>query len=351
MTYASVKARLDRGEGVLLDAATGTELEHRGVPMDSAAWCGPCNLNHADQVEAVHADYIAAGADIVTANTYAASRLMLEPAGLADRLPEIVTAACDAAKRARDISGRDVLIAGSMSHMVPIKPGTDVVDRDNQPSAETVRHAADEMAGLLAQNGVDLLILEMVYDRVRGPVLIEAACAAGLPVWCGFSLRRGNGKVGAAQSDAPIYGFGYLDDLPMETLFSWLPPSGVDAAGVMHSYPDVVGPGLEKLAEVFSGPLMAYPESGHFEMPHWNFAEVMPPADLAAYAKGWAGQGAQIIGGCCGLGGWPHPRPFRRQSRNFRGVGPAQTRRRRAMYAKGPQRGPRRGLSQPPGGR
>ena len=81
-----------------------------------------------------------------------------------------------------------------------------------------------------------------------------------------------------------------------------LPETGVDAAGIMHTYADVIGPGLDCLAERFGGYRMAYPESGHFEMPRWNFADVMAPADLVAYARTWREHGAGIIGGCCGLG-------------------------------------------------
>ena len=146
MSYQTVKDRLDAGMGVLLDGATGTELERRGVPMDDAAWCGPCNLNHADTVEAVHVDYIDAGATVITANTYAATRLMMGPAGMGDRIADVVRAACDAAKRARDkaAGGRDVLVAGSMSHMVPLAPGTDEVDPATEPDAATVRAAAEK---------------------------------------------------------------------------------------------------------------------------------------------------------------------------------------------------------------
>lgn len=297
MSYSTIKQRLDAGMGLLLDGATGTELERRGVPMDSAAWCGPCNLDHADTVEDVHVAYIDAGASVITANTYAATRLMLEPAGMADRIADIVQAACDAAKRARDkaAGGRDILIAGSMSHMVPLAPGTDKVVREHEPDAATVRAAAEELVDLLTRGGCDLVILEMMYDRLRAPIMIETAVASDLPVWCGFSLRR-------ADPEAAVYGFGYLDDVPHDELYAMLPAEGVDVAGIMHSYPDVVSPGLERLGEMYSGHRMAYPESGHFEMPRWNFEDVMTPAALVDYARDWRKQGTRIIGGCCGLG-------------------------------------------------
>ena len=297
MGYSQILNRISQGQVLLMDGATGTELERRGVPMDSSAWCGPCNLDYSDVVEEVHAQYIAAGASVITANTYAASRLMLGPAGYGDQLKDIVHNACCAAKRARDRAsgGRDVLVAGSIAHMVPLVPGTDVVDPTKEPTDAQVRAAISEMVELLSLNECDLIIAEMLYDRKRTPPLIETALQGNLPVWCGFSLRR-------SEKSQDICGFGYHEDVPQQSLYNLLPKKGVDVAGIMHSFPDVVGPGLKTLSQTYDGILMAYPESGHFEMPKWNFEEVMSCDNLIAYAQQWVEQGVRLIGGCCGLG-------------------------------------------------
>src|SRR5438477_82547 len=97
MSYARLKQRLAAGEVLLLDGPTGTELQRRGAAMDPAAWCGPATLQHDRLLTEIHADYIAAGAAVVTANTYASSRLMLTGAGLADIAGLIPTAGVDAA--------------------------------------------------------------------------------------------------------------------------------------------------------------------------------------------------------------------------------------------------------------
>ena len=102
--YTALKARIDQGDVIVLDGATGTELQRRGAPMDPAAWCGPATLENDHILTAIHADYIEAGSDIVTANTFAASRIMLKAAGLADRSEEIVTRAVEAALKARTVS-------------------------------------------------------------------------------------------------------------------------------------------------------------------------------------------------------------------------------------------------------
>ena len=101
MSYADLIARMRAGGVVVIDGATGTELERRGAPMNDDAWCGLVSLTHRDALEAVHQAYIAAGAEVLTANTFAGSGLMLGQAGYGDRVREINLAAVEAALSAR----------------------------------------------------------------------------------------------------------------------------------------------------------------------------------------------------------------------------------------------------------
>src|SRR5215469_10832865 len=130
MAYAALKERLTRGQTIILDGPTGTELQRRGVAMDPAAWCGPATLENERLLREIHGDYIAAGADVITANTYASSRLMLAKAGFASRVEDINQRAVAAALRARDDAkdGDAVVVAGSLSHMVPIVHGARATD-------------------------------------------------------------------------------------------------------------------------------------------------------------------------------------------------------------------------------
>ena len=103
--YSSVIDRLSNGETIILDGATGSELENRGVQMDNT-WCGTASLE-TDILKQIHKDYIAAGSQIITTNTYASSRMILETGGVGDRFEEINLSAINAAKDARNESGRD----------------------------------------------------------------------------------------------------------------------------------------------------------------------------------------------------------------------------------------------------
>lgn len=294
MSYSKIDARLKRGEIVILDGGTGTELERRGVSMDPEAWCGPATLENADILEGIHRDYIEAGADVITANTYASSRIMLASAGYGDRFEEINKKAIETAMKARDKSGKPgVLVAGSLSCMVPMASGTAHTDPDREPSMAEKEEAFGELAQLLKAEGCDLIIQEMVYHPLRMEPNFKVAMATGLPVWTGFSARRGE--------DGRILSFAHFEEIPFEETVGILKDFEVQAAGVMHTPANITGEGLAIIREVFDGPLMAYPDSGYFKMPQWQFDNVIPPETFLAYAKEWAHQGAQIIGGCCGL--------------------------------------------------
>jgi S-methylmethionine-dependent homocysteine/selenocysteine methylase len=111
--------RLARGDVMILDGGTGTELQRRGVPMDGVAWSAAAMLHHGDTLREIPADYIRAGAVIITTNIFAAARHVLVPAGLGDRVRELNRTAVALARDARDrpAGGRDVRIAGSISTM------------------------------------------------------------------------------------------------------------------------------------------------------------------------------------------------------------------------------------------
>lgn len=294
MGYSELEGRLDQGSLVILDGGTGSELERRGVPMDPDAWCGPATLDHASVLEVIHRDYIAAGADVITANTYASSRLMLGPAGYGDRLEAINRTAIDAALRARAASGRsDVLVAGSLSQMLPIVKGSGKTDFTRLPSLAEMSEAFDEMAGLLRDGGCDLILLEMMRHPDRAATAIKAATATGLPVWVGFSARRA--------ADDRVLAYTDEDDIPFEELARVVADFDVAAAGIMHSPSDLIGEAMAILRGEFDGPLLAYPDSGYFKMPNWDFEAVIAPNDFQRFAREWMADGISIIGGCCGL--------------------------------------------------
>ena len=282
-------ARIGAGGPVLLDGGTGTELERRGVPMNERAWCGDATFAHAETLREIHEDYIRAGADVIIANTFAASRHCLEPIGHGDDVERANRLAVEVARAARERAAEtEVAVAGSISDFI--------ADKSNPEWRRTSRLRATyrEQAEILAEAGADLLALEMMQEPEIALPAIEAALETGLPVWLGCSCRRVRDRDGLVLFDFPDRDFRELLDAVCAL------PVGV--VGIMHSeVPDVM-PGIEMIRERWSGPLAVYPESGYFTMPNWHFVDVIAPDDLVVQARIWRESGIQIIGGCCGIG-------------------------------------------------
>ena len=296
MAYKDIKRRLDIKDVIILDGATGTELQQRGASMNPAAWCGPASLDNKQLLTQIHLDYLQAGSDIITANTFASSRLMLSGAGLGNQVKEINRTAVEACLEARtQFKGeKETAVAGSLSHMLPLIPGTDIVDKNLVPSEAAMSDGFHELANILKDAGVDLILLEMMYNPIRVPLALEAAISTGLPVWFGTTVRR-------SEHDEVI-SFDKHEDIALSKVIQLLPDEGVDVVGVMHSPSDIIGDALKEIKKHFSGPLSAYPDSGYFESPDWNFNNIITPNRLEEFFSNWLDEGATILGGCCGLG-------------------------------------------------
>ena len=281
--------RLARGDIVILDGGTGTELQRRGVPMDAVAWSAAAVLRHGDTLRDIHADYIRAGAAIITTNTFATARHLLEPAGLGGAVREVNARAVTLARAARDqaAGGREVWIAGSISTMAA---GADARRRPDVATAGVHFH---EQAEILAEAGVDLILLEMMRDVDYTRAAIAAAAATGLPVWVGFSCARtATGEV--------VMSPGFGEDVPFRAVGTAMAPGG-SLVAVMHSEIPDIEPALAVARTAWSGPLGAYAHRGRFAMPDWQFDDIAP-SDYLSEAQKWVAAGAQVIGGCCGIG-------------------------------------------------
>ena len=295
MAYELIADKLSRNEFVLLDGATGTELERRGVPMDADAWCGPSVAEHGDVLSAIHQDYLNLGCDIITANTFASGPGMLRAAGQEHNHRFLIERAVAIAREAIAACGFEdrAVVAGSMSHMIPVLAGTDAVDPALGDVPDGFIEDCERHASALADAGVDMILLEMMYHPQRAAIATDAACATGLPVWFGLSVREGG-------NGSPVL-FDQHAERPLNELFHLL-DARVSAASIMHSRADLVEPAIEQLRSQWNGPIVVYPDSGHFEMPQWNFNDVMTPDAFAGYAKRWRDLGCFAVGGCCGLG-------------------------------------------------
>jgi homocysteine S-methyltransferase len=294
---ASLNERLENGEILLLDGGVSTEIRRRGVTLDKNVWSGLATKTNPDAVRQVHADYIEAGAQIITANTYSTARHVLESINLGHESKMINLKSVQLAQQARDeVSTEPVLIAGSMSSMPPLTSHREVAI-DGQ-----VESSYQELAESLADAGADLIIAEMMRDVENAGIVIRAAVSTGLPVLIGFSAMMADNGIDVrslrwknTDDTTSAHDFGEMVDS--------LKPLGGQAAGIMHTRAEDIGPALEVLREHWSGPLMAYAETGKLVLPDWRYEEISSPQEYAAQIEGWIrNYGVQIVGGCCGTG-------------------------------------------------
>jgi S-methylmethionine-dependent homocysteine/selenocysteine methylase len=289
--YGHIELKLRDAEIIILDGGTGTDIQNRGAPMSGETWCAEVNMTHPEIVKAVHDDYIAAGAEVITANTFATSALLFNALGRDDDLISIDRAAVGIAKEAA--KDKPVAVAGSMSTMRPLQSGSDRTNLTRDwPEAEARRLFRRKADGLAAA-GVDLIMMEMMRDGDYALWASEAAMETGLPVWIGIAAERGE--------DGTLTGFGRPDWL-LKDFAPRLAALNPAAITVMHTSPNDTGDALNIVQRHWSGPLGAYPESGYFKMPDWQFVNVISPQDLVIRSQEWRGAGATIFGGCCGIG-------------------------------------------------
>ena len=292
--YKNFLELLQSGETILLDGATGSELENRGVKMDNS-WCATGSLE-GDTLKQIHKDYIEAGAKVIATNTYASNRMVLEVAGVDDKFEEINLSAINAALDARKETGRDdVLIGGSLSHQIPYEDAfKNQEERENyrkKLTPEYFQKNFDELAFFLADNGCDFIFLELMYRPDRIEIVFDSASKVGLPVWAGFSSRSIPDGLIALTTDY---------EYTFKKMINNVKHHKLDAVGIMHCDISVIEESIRELREVYDVPIMAYPEVAVFKFPNYDMSNVISPENYLIEAKKWKDAGAQLIGGCCG---------------------------------------------------
>lgn len=288
------------GKLLLMDGAMGTELERRGVPMNKKAWSALALESHPAVVQAIHEDYIRAGAELHIVHSFSTNRQVLETVGHEDKVEAYNRLAVQLCRAAIDKVGdeRPQWLAGSVSTYAA---GS---DRAKLPKGARLRANFAEQAAILRDAGVDILALEMLADVTISLAVIEAALDTGLPVMIGVTcdwdddgrsvVTRGH-QTGGLDAATP------LDEI-LPQMLAAVPETAPAVLAIMHCELDVTGAALDLARRHWPGVLAAYPNSGDFVSPHWQFDTVCAPEVFAERAAGWAAQGVQIIGGCCGIG-------------------------------------------------
>lgn len=280
-TRRSLPERLAAGEILLLDGATGTEIERRGLHTYLPLWSALGLMEQPELVRAIHEDYARAGADILTANTFRTTARTLAHAGHDPALAaDLTRLAVRLAREAASGSSRDVLIAGS------IAPLEDCYSPWLSPPADVAYEEHRAHARNLAAAGVDVLMIETMPVIHEAVAAVHAAVTTGLPVTASFVLG----------SDGRL-----LSGETLADAVHAVAPLGVCAMLVNCSPIDTITEALKGLRALTDLPIGGYANLGTVDdTVGWKADEHTSGPAYAAVAEGWLRAGAQIIGGCCG---------------------------------------------------
>jgi homocysteine S-methyltransferase len=268
---------------LILDGATGTELNRRGVDTGLPLWSANALLTDRDSkiLQQIHEDYLRAGADIITTNTFRTHLRALAPSGNAHRAFELTSRAVTIARGAIINSqlGLPKFIAGSISTL------EDCYRPDLIPSDEELRAEHAERIDHLAQCGVDLILIETINTIREALVMAKLAVVTGLPVVVSFVCNR-EGKI--------------LSGETLTEAANKLLSLGISAVGVnCGPTADLVKP-LAELKQVCGAdfPLIAYGNIGYADdKVGWVNTDAENPNAYCEHAMHWH---VKIVGGCCG---------------------------------------------------
>jgi S-methylmethionine-dependent homocysteine/selenocysteine methylase len=287
--YDSVKEKLAGKKLVVLDGGVGTEILRR-----NASWSDHQVTRLPDLIRSIHEDYIKAGADVITTNTFQLSRRSflnhfkdaahmrhIGARDLESRAEKLLQAAVARAVEARSRLKADqtVAIAGSVTTAEwCFRP-------DLAPPAEEARGEYQEIVRIMAKSGVDLILLETLNSIAEAKVALEVVRSSGLPAWVAFVCDQ-EGKLFSGET--------------LEQTVAALEPLEPDVMLLNCAPPDDITVGLRELTAHRSAPTGTFAHIGRFDPPEWLFTDEYPPPKYLECARRWLDLGARVIGGCCG---------------------------------------------------
>ena len=255
---------------LLFDGAMGTQLQDRGLPIGGIP--EHFNLTHPEVVEAIHRDYVAAGADVITANTFQANTTKMAT----DELAETIRTAIALAKKSEP-----KYVAYDMG------PTGQLL----QPMGTLSFDAAYEMfasqAIIAEQAGADLVIIETVADLLEAKIAVLAVKEnTKLPVFVTMTYQEdGRTFVGVDPQTAT---------LTLQNL-------GVDVLGVNCSLgPKELAPIVATILDYAQIPVMVQANAGLPQMENGETVYKITPETYVAYTQKLLAQGVAVVGGCCG---------------------------------------------------
>jgi homocysteine S-methyltransferase len=263
---------------IVADGAVGTNLHLRGVPRTRCLY--EANLSQPDLVLSLHREYVLAGAQLITTNTFKANRLHLATFELEGKLKDINARGVELARRAAH--GSPVWVGASIGPlMVMLKPYGDMEPQE-------ARAICREQVAALADAGPDLFVVETQQSTVEARFFMDACreIAPEIPVLAALTFNR-DGRT-------------FFGDTPVEGCRR-LVKRGADVVGInCSSGPADTLPLVEEVARNVDHPLLVKPNAGYPTEVDGQLHYLSSPEYVAGYVRRYVDLGVNIVGGCCG---------------------------------------------------
>ena len=279
---------------LILDGGMGRELNRMGAPFRQPEWSALALIEGPEYVRRAHDSFIAAGADAITTNSYAVvpfhigeARFRKDGRALADRAGRI-------AREAADASPRKVIVAGSLPPLFGSYRPDLFREKEAQGIAEVL------IAGLTPH--IDVWLAETQGSIAEAAALRKALGDDQRPFWVSFTLEDGeNATPPKLRSHEPI-------EAAVRAARDW----NADALLFNCSQPEVMAAALDAAREVLGDAVLALGVYANAFPPQDENAEAnaglsdiradLDPPRYLRFVQDWRARGAEIVGGCCGIG-------------------------------------------------
>lgn len=273
---------------ILTDGGMGQELVRRSKSEPTPLWSARVLIDEPDLVRDLHAEFIRAGARVITINTYSATPERLAREGAEDLFKPLQKRGIELARQACDQAG-EATIAGCLSPLFGSYAHALTISFED--TLDIYRRIVAEQA-----DGVDLFLCETMASTAEARAAVTAASESGKPVWVSWTLAD-HGKPRLRSGEALAAAASALDGLPVAArLVNCCRPEAVSAA--LPELIDLGGP-VGAYANGFTS-VEALKHGGTVDVLHARHD--LGPDAYADQAIGWVEAGASIVGGCCEVG-------------------------------------------------
>lgn len=269
---------------LLLDGATGTELDRRGVDVGLPLWSARAMTEAPGVLKDVHRAYLDAGAAAISTNTFRTHERSLTKAGLGDKAEALTRDAVEIACAARDEAGTGAIVLGSVA------PLEDCYSPHLVPDGSACRREHGQLIGHLVGAGVDLVLIETMCSAHEALAAVDAAEELAAGRWGISFCLSSSGEPGVLMDGSSI-----AEILPRLGGARFIGINCIAATMLAKQVHHLRGLLDDDMA------IAAYGNVGHPDDERgWVNTDAIEPERYAEHAMDWVESGANIIGGCCG---------------------------------------------------